>query len=420
MSSGHVNSYYPQEGAERMRDTAYKIDKAGFFVIMKVTNSAYDYNMGSSTGMPNSRIDCNKLFGNLKYDAAIKELKTTFNLEESINCYEPSLLTRDIVFDRLPKEIFARLNKYSIRPSFLMFFLMAPSLERGQFLLDRGAGERECHRRECKGSNHSLQGRRGCYARRISDFVREIQQAKDGDVGFAGIPKIFIIQTVSGFRRDRVRVYPKCTDPSKVPKVADDFVPQGSDTFVFHVHTEETVDWVNDRGFYLIHELCEAIKATETQMEQCNEMMAKVNEAWNNIAKKKASEAMDTDVSPGPVPPGVKSKRIVKTVTADTEQLELANEHMAKLNIGIQLSTSTLANSFGESLAGRWWDDLCTTTTAKIMNFVKMNDEKKEADSVTRHYHHMMPQISSTLRWKLSLTDILKHQDTDTKQRRFT
>ena len=236
-----------------------------------------------------------------------------------------------------------------------MFFLLAPSLEKGHFLLDKGSGGPEC--KKCKPS-HKFKGG-GCYGRRVSDLVREVQQAGQG---FAGIPKIFIIQTFSGKTKPTTTGYPK-GDSTELEELVDEQIPRGSDTFVLYAHTEQTLEWIRENKFYLIRELCNVIEERKESFDYA---------ALQNLLGRKDDSAPAT--------------------------VETVNQSIEALGVKLKLHANDLSNG--------WWDNICTTVAANVAEFLK---EKGREETET--YDHMRVYMSSTLRWRLSIEDLLKdHQ----------
>lgn len=354
----------PALGSEKDRNFSYPIENQGVFVILKVTEPQYKYKLSGST------VECEKRFNfpektvkeslNELYREEVDKLETTFNPNKSKYWYEHKLFFRDCkgkddAFGGFLEKLFDKIKEWTVKPGFLMFFLLAPSLEKGHFLLDKGSGGPEC--KKCKPS-HKFKGG-GCYGRRVSDLVREVQQAGQG---FAGIPKIFIIQTFSGKTKPTTTAYPK-GDSTELEELVDEQIPRGSDTFVLYAHTEQTLEWIRENKFYLIRELCKVIEERKEPFDYA---------ALQNLL------GGEDDSAPATV--------------------ETVNQSIEGLGVKLKLHENDLSNG--------WWDNICTTVAANVAEFLK---EKGREETET--YDHMRVYMSSTLRWRLSIEDLLKdHQ----------
>ena len=309
----------------------------------------------------------------------IDAIKDAFGLDDSSNCLIKTKMTRKNTcpensrektpfYTFIINEVAEEMHKRNLfdednRPSYLMFFLMSAGIKHGQFLLE--ASQENCT--DCK-NGHKLTYR--CQGRRVSDLVRAVQQATDenGQALFPNIPKIFVIQTVSGKKRS----VGLSKGDKPLPKAAkikpDDFAPRGSDTFVLYAHTENTTNWVNnDGGFYLINKFCEAVEAIKQKSDSAD-FFSKLHELLGCA--------------------GV-------TTTLDGTIKAINDTMKREYNIkSLKLSSDSIADS--------WFDNMCTTVQANISCFLK--EEQPRGDN----YDHLRAHISSTLRFRISVMDILK------------
>ncbi|XP_067942393.1 uncharacterized protein [Watersipora subatra] len=266
------------------------------------------------------------------------------------------------------KKLIETISQYTdqIKPSFLIFVLASGAKENGEFLLSSN------DQKDCKNfcnKKHKFSGR--CTRRRISDLVRAIQDAegKDGLL-FTKIPKIFLIQTVSGKERSE-RLGKDVSLKGRIKDLDPDaYTPVGSDTFVFYAHTEHRVDWVNKNGFYLLDRFCDMI-------ESLSERTSNSDEGDDMLEKLIAMCGKEKPVR----------EKLFETATSALE-----TEYEMKLNWE------------RESLCNAWFDNVCTTVAATITDFL---DQKLDTD-----HKHLRAYMSSTMRYRVSMLDILRSQQT--------
>lgn len=445
------------DGIPTAREDKYIIKNKGKGLFIVINNSEFDYDLlvENSIGKEAPRFkDSLKL--KKTEDSVIDQIKKTFKLEDGDDNLIIQTLERESqeptpkakgqkapLFPSLIKTVSDKM--YGNKPSFLMFIMMSAGLDYGEFLLH---GSRECSSRGSfrprDAPPHSLEW--DCNRRRISDLVREFQQAEDeeGNGLFADVSKIFCIQTIAG-------MLPRGTSKSiKEAKevVPGDFIPRGSDTFVFYAHTEQDVGWINEHGFYLITKLCDAVDELKTNVTYCNTMLQRLENLWNGkpgseqivgaepmeldpvgldttngVKAETGNEAMngtglegkgagdsaenelpskrakpDSAAAGGDTDSAVVEPTPKELVEIDTTLLKSVNKFIKdELEIDFQLDS--------DSVADVWFDNLCMTVTGKITEYL---NEKVKGIPAARY--GLRAHISSTLRKKLSMMDILRSQ----------
>ncbi|XP_067942608.1 uncharacterized protein [Watersipora subatra] len=382
------------KGQEPPREDKYNISSKGLFVFASAGDVRFTY-----TTQTEKEVDCSIRFEHYhdEFEKSCKLLKGTFQLDgEPDNLLTSTLFdtetdtVKDLVEDILEK-------RKLINPSFLMVFLMAPSFEFGQFLMGRARGSSgaSC----CPTPNHICKEK--CHSRRVSNLLRSIAEAHDENGDLIGLPKIFFIQTISGSERVYV-TKDKMGDDDKPEICADDYTPKGSDTFILYVHTEQTMEWLikTNKHFYLITFLCETIKAMRQKITECNKMLKMMSSVFSDKPQNKRDQIGSVSTTTPPIA----AKKMAKV---DEDMLRsIAEQARDKLDIDLELNL----NSFIDG----WLDNLCTTTAANITAWLKEEEINSSQVKGTGQnpvcYDHMRVYISSTMRRRLSMYDILRQQ----------
>lgn len=281
------------------------------------------------------------------YEEDVEKIRHTFGITDS-NLLERHNVTRtdrtdqtdqSNCFDSFIKKDVLQGNR---QPEFLMFFLMSVGIKHGQFLLSSN-GVAPC----CEIGKHELENH--CHGRRISKLVKDIQTSQE----FSGVPKIFMIQTYTGSERGGIiKQGPKEDAPDM-----DDYIPRGSDTLVFYLNIDQTLDWVKENNSDLM---------MQTLCQKFSEIPKNVTDKCGEI--KIYLQTLD-----------------IRTGREDHGKKDLIKlkEHIeSKLEIPLQLELESLSHS--------WLMDVLMSVTSHM----------------TSKHDELKPQISSTLRSKLSALEL--------------
>ncbi|XP_067942649.1 uncharacterized protein [Watersipora subatra] len=246
-----------------------------------------------------------------------------------------------------------------MKPSFLLIALVSAGEKSGEFLLSP-TDQNRCQGRKCE---RSCKFTGTCQKRRISDLVRAIQEAEGPEGGlFSGVPKVFLIQTVSGRERIELLAHDH-VDTGQPPHQIDpdDYIPRGSDTFVFYVHIEETVQWVNDHGFYLLDHFCDAV----------GKLLEKAED----------------------------SKKLLKEIIDTHGGQEYVGENLSKVAMSLLWKEFGVTINLNEdSLSSAWLDNICTNVAGNMKYLAGADKE------------HLHTYMSSTMRFRVSMLDVLHSQ----------
>lgn len=322
----------------------YDVDGRGVFVIIKLTRHKFRQPWRG--------------LRELGYETDKESFLSTFNLpKDSANLLIVDELTNeegetgyDNFIDTFEKQLIAKdpNNEY---PSFILFALMSHGTENGGFILSTPKGADLVAPCDC-GPSHVGEG--SCYIRYItSDLMEKVHKCKS----YAGIPKIFIVQTCRGSLKN---VTGKEAGDSALDISLSEtelFILKYPDSFLFRPCVEGNGSWAgmenSGRGSFLVENLCLAL----------NELRAAVDKHQK----------------------GVDALCRLKGATEKDHPLRDLMQHIAV-----------------ESSHGGWLTNVCQRTSALVANKL-VKDQQVPLDK-------QQPHFSSSLSHKLSCVKMLRTQ----------
>lgn len=329
-----------QEGTKQLEVVEYPMGERGLYVIVHIDDIRYPFQHEGEDSNIETERDMHK--------DDVKKIKETFKIPESdlIEIKNPTRkgLGQTKCFDSfIEKKV---LQGRDPQHKFLMFFLMSVGVRNGQFLLRSNRTDPCCMDGKGNKKEHELAG--DCHGRRISNLVRDIQTSE----AFSNAPKIFMIQTFTGAQPKGV-VKQDGKVKRKVVPDPDDYIPRASDTLVFYLNIEQTLNWVKDNNSNLmVQSLCRTIE----------EMRVNVVDKQREI------------------------KEFLQSVRVKTKQEDHGEKDLEKLNKYVASELQISLPLKLENLSKSWLMDVLMSVSSHM----------------TSKHDDLKPQISSTLRYKLS------------------
>ncbi|KAF6039509.1 hypothetical protein EB796_002175 [Bugula neritina] len=372
-SAGLGKKHYVIDG--KLTKTEYEVKNKGLFVVISNTSFNYKHNGHDWSKEPT-----------LNYGADEETLKKTFNLaDDASNFILGCDLTSedpeggnqfDVFMDNLVKD-----NPNEPRYDFLVFVLMSHGLPGGKFLLAEERESPACCGSEKGDVTHKYQGY--CHVRDIKkDMVKRIQDSRK----FLNIPKIFLVQTCRGDRMAAVNLRkPKgCSQskpPSPTPIDADEFIPEGSDTYIMFACYEDHLSYVGKSGSLLVKYFCEAVDELQIAIRQSKTFFSELE---HRLIDQGGASNMDTFNN---------DETMRHRNNYVTEELELGKLFVCP-----------------ENLIGGWMENVAQKTMAKITKDLIVTNIDENDRVLDTEYDKQQPHISSTLRFKLSMLKVLRTQ----------